>query len=89
MRICAWALSAGSSASMSPHRSRSFQASRTTAKARAMAAAGAPVRRPILRTKVGPQRLISEFTTCSAAISRRSRWARIAGSYFSCSAVGK
>ena len=74
---------------MSPHRSRSFQASRTTAKARAMAAAGAPVRPAMLRTKVGPQRLTSEFTTCSAVISRRRRWARIDGSCFSLSAVGK
>ncbi len=63
MRICASALSEESSASMSGHRSRSFQASRTTAKARAIAAAEAPVRWPTLRTKVGPQRLTSEFTT--------------------------
>ena len=81
MRIWASALRAESRASISAQSVRSLQASRTTVKARAMVAADAPERWPTLCTKVGPQRLTSEFTTCKAVISRRRRWPRIAGSY--------
>ena len=73
MAVCVRALSAESRPSMAAHRSRNFEESRTTVKARAISEAGAPVRWLTSRTKVGPQRLTSEFTTCSVAISRRSR----------------
>jgi len=53
MRICASALSAGSSASMSPHRFAQLPGIAHHGEGAAIAAAGAPVRMPILCTKVG------------------------------------
>jgi len=65
-----------------------LQASRTTAKARAIRRGRRAGAHADIVPEVGPQRLTSEFMTWGSRFRGAAGGARIAGSYFSCSALG-